>query len=150
MYSYGPPYMAERKQDDQLEHIYSSCVRIRNVALETCQRRWTIGRSGERGSRHDDDDELTYIKTPLKISVELLNDFRRAKSSPSVITGFCESTKKWERDWKRQRQRDWEGKLQLQSVCLHARHLPMFNVFRSLSNIVTTEWKSTLLNIIST
>ena len=37
-------------------------VRIRDVALKTCQRRWTIGRSGERGSgisviaaRHDDD-----------------------------------------------------------------------------------------------
>ena len=41
---------------------YSSCMRIRDVALKTCQRRWTIGRSGERGSGisvlaawHDDD-----------------------------------------------------------------------------------------------
>ena len=48
---------------DQLEHTYSSYVRIRDVALKTCQKRWTIGRSGERGSgisvlaaRHDDDD----------------------------------------------------------------------------------------------
>ena len=56
MFSYGPPHMAEQGQDDQLEHTYSSYVR-------TCQRRWTIGRSGERGSRisvlaarHDDDD----------------------------------------------------------------------------------------------
>ena len=56
------PHMAEQKQDGQLEHIYSSYVRIRDVALKTCQRRWTIGRSGERGSgisvlaeRHDDD-----------------------------------------------------------------------------------------------
>ena len=48
MYSYGPPLMAEQKQDDQLEHIFSSYVRIRDVALKTCQRRWTIGRSGER------------------------------------------------------------------------------------------------------
>ena len=32
MYSYGPPYMAEQKQDDQLEHTYSSYVRIRDVA----------------------------------------------------------------------------------------------------------------------
>ena len=31
-------------------HTYSSYVRIRDVALKTCQRRWTIGRSGERGS----------------------------------------------------------------------------------------------------
>ena len=63
MYSYGPIHMAEQKQDDQLEHTYSSYVRIRDVALKTCQRRWTIGRSGERGwrisvlaARHDDDD----------------------------------------------------------------------------------------------
>ena len=37
-------------------HIYislhNSCyVRIRDVDLKTCQRRWTIGRSGERGLR---------------------------------------------------------------------------------------------------
>ena len=52
--------MAEQKQDNQLEHTYSSYVRIRDVALKTCR---TIGRSGERGlgismlaARHDDDD----------------------------------------------------------------------------------------------
>ena len=52
------------KQDDQLEHIYTSYVRIRDVAQNTCQRRWTVGRSDERGSeisvqaaRHDDDDD---------------------------------------------------------------------------------------------
>ena len=63
MYSYGPSHMAGQKQDDQFEHTYSSSVNIRDVALKTCQRRWTIGRSGERGSRisvqaawHDDDD----------------------------------------------------------------------------------------------
>ena len=33
------PHMAEQKQDDQLEHTYSSYVRIRDVALKTCQRR---------------------------------------------------------------------------------------------------------------
>ena len=56
-----PTHMAEQKQDDQLEHTYSSYMRIRDVALKTCRRRWTIGRSGERGSRisvqaarHDD------------------------------------------------------------------------------------------------
>ena len=63
MYSYGPPHMAKQKQDDQLEHTYSSYVKIRDVALKTCQKRWMIGRGGERGSgisvlvaRHDDDD----------------------------------------------------------------------------------------------
>ena len=39
MYSYGPPHMAKQKQDDQLEHTYSSYVRIRDVALKTCQKR---------------------------------------------------------------------------------------------------------------
>ena len=29
------PHMAKQKQDDQLEHIYSSYVRIRDVALKT-------------------------------------------------------------------------------------------------------------------
>ena len=64
MYSYGPPHMTEQKQDDQLEHAYSSSVRIRDAAPKTCQRWWTIGRSGERRSgismlaaRHDDDDD---------------------------------------------------------------------------------------------
>ena len=56
--------MAKQKQDDQLEHIYNSSVRIRDVALKICQRRWTIGRSGGRGSgitvlaaQHDHDDD---------------------------------------------------------------------------------------------
>ena len=56
--------MAEQKLDDKLEHTYSSYVRIRDVALKTCRRRWTVGRNGERGSgisvlaeRHDDDDD---------------------------------------------------------------------------------------------
>ena len=59
------PHMAGQKQDDKHEHTYSSYVRIRDAALKTCQRRWTIERSGERGSgisvlpaRHDDDDDL--------------------------------------------------------------------------------------------
>ena len=56
--------MAKQKQDDQFEHTYSSYVRIRDVALKTCHRRWMIGKSGERGSgisvlatRHDDGDD---------------------------------------------------------------------------------------------
>ena len=64
MYSYGPPLMAEQKQDDQLEHTYSSDVKIRDVVQKTCCRQWTIGKSGERVSgisvlaaRHDDDDD---------------------------------------------------------------------------------------------
>ena len=68
MYSYGPPHMAGQKQDDQLEHTFSSYERILDVALKTYQRGWTIGRSGERGSGisdlaarlDDDDDDSTY------------------------------------------------------------------------------------------
>ena len=33
------PQMAEQKQDGQLEHTYSSSVRIRDVVLKTCQKR---------------------------------------------------------------------------------------------------------------
>ena len=58
----GPP--ASR----QLEHTHSSYVRIRDVAPKTYQRRWMIGRSGERGSgisvlaaRHDGDDGDKYL-----------------------------------------------------------------------------------------
>ena len=63
--------LAKQKQDDQLEHTYSSFVRIRDVALKTCQKWWTIGRSGERGSgisvlaaQHDDDndDDITILE----------------------------------------------------------------------------------------
>ena len=59
--------MAEQKQDDQHEHTFSSYVRLRDVALKTCQRHGMIGRNGERGSgisvlvaRHDDDPDI-YI-----------------------------------------------------------------------------------------
>ena len=38
-FSYGPPHMAKQKQDDQLKHTYKSHVRIRDVALKTCQKR---------------------------------------------------------------------------------------------------------------
>ena len=59
MYSYWPPHMAGQKQNDLLEHTYSSDVRIRVVALKTCQRRWTMGRSGEWGS------EIVTVRTVL-------------------------------------------------------------------------------------
>ena len=76
MYSYGPPHMAKQKQDAQLEHTYSSSVRIQDVALKTCQRQWTIGRSGERGSgisvlvaRHD---EVYSIPESLGICIHCI------------------------------------------------------------------------------
>ena len=59
------PTHAAQKQDDQLERTFSSYVRIQAVVLKTYLGRWTIGRSGERGSgisvlpaRYDDDNAL--------------------------------------------------------------------------------------------
>ena len=79
MYSYGPPHMAGQKQDNQLEHTFSSYVRIRDVALKTYQRRWTIGRSGERGSGisvlvawHDDVMKISLFRYYTKRSVLFL------------------------------------------------------------------------------
>ena len=67
MYSYGSPHTAAQKQDDQHERTFSSYVRIQVVVLKTCLGRWTIGRSGERGSgisvlpaRYDDDDDIWF------------------------------------------------------------------------------------------
>ena len=46
---------------------YSSSVLIRDVALRTCRKQWTIGRGGERGSEisvlmvHHHDDIYIYI-----------------------------------------------------------------------------------------
>ena len=63
-----PPSHGRAKQGDQLEPTYSSSLRIRDVALRTCQKWWTIGRSGGRGSgisvlvaQQDDDDIYIYI-----------------------------------------------------------------------------------------
>ena len=84
MNSDGPSHMAKQKQDDQLEPTYSSYVRIRDVALKTCQRRWMIGRRDERGSgisvlaaRHDDDDDI-YIYIYIYIYIlHVLPSFSR-------------------------------------------------------------------------
>ena len=76
MYSYGPLHMAGQKPDDKLEHTYSSYVRIWDVALKTCQRRWMIGRNGERGSgisvpagRHDDDKYTALFTHSLNVEI---------------------------------------------------------------------------------
>ena len=68
--------MAVQKQDDQHEHTFSSYVRIRDIVLKTYLGRWTIGRSGERGSGisllparyDDDDDDDDYEVTDLHVS----------------------------------------------------------------------------------
>ena len=75
----------QAKLDDQLEHTCSSYVRIRDVTLKTCQKRWMIGRSGERGSeisvlaaRHDGDDDICIY---LQKCVEYKKKKRKRKRS---------------------------------------------------------------------
>ena len=81
MYSYEPPHMAVQKQDDQHEHTFSIYVRIRDAVLKTCLGRWTIGRSGERGSgisvlpaRHDDDDDITVHNLAISLMSRVFFD----------------------------------------------------------------------------
>ena len=75
--------MAAQKQDDQHEHTFSSYVRIQDVVLKTYLGRWTIGRSGERGSgisvlpaRYDDDDDKDDfgIKSSMMFDMPLNNE----------------------------------------------------------------------------
>ena len=42
--------MDEQKQGDKLEAKYNSSVPIKDVAMKTCRKRWTIGKGGKRGS----------------------------------------------------------------------------------------------------
>ena len=90
--------MAEQKQDDQLEHTYNSYVRIRDVALKTCQRRWTIGKSGERRSgisvlatRHDDDDDDDALLEicSYQVSFEFQKNLFLNKSKCRLIKQFA-------------------------------------------------------------
>ena len=61
-----PLHMDEQRQNDYLESTYNSSVPIRDVALKTCRKRWTIEKSVEKGSgisvlmvrRDDDDDDI--------------------------------------------------------------------------------------------
>ena len=104
MYSYGPPHMVERKQDDQLEPTFSSYVRIRNVALKTCQKRWTIGRSSERGSgisvlaaRHDDDNDDDYVPLLFQPSgkVKVFSQLFASFHSHSVVCWLSKILPYW-------------------------------------------------------
>ena len=64
MYSCGPLHMDEQWKDVQLETTYGNSMPIRDIALRTCWKQWTIGKCRERGSeisiligRHDEDDD---------------------------------------------------------------------------------------------
>ena len=86
MYSLGPLHIIEQKQGNQLEPTYSSSVRIRDVALRTFRKRWTVGRGGERGSgisvlmaRQDDDEHfsrnnITELKELIYAEAKLVCD----------------------------------------------------------------------------
>ena len=79
MYSSGPPYMNEQRQDDQLESTYSSSVSIWDVAVKTCRKQWTIGRGSERESGisvlivqqddDDDDDDIGEKEMPSLVKI---------------------------------------------------------------------------------
>ena len=128
MYSYGPPHMAGQKQDDQLKHTSSSYVRIQDVALKTCQWRWTIERSGERGSGisvptawhddddDDDDDDMLFISstqaTSGSLSSPFINRFReREREREFVCVCLCvREIRVKERIYVRERERERERK----------------------------------------
>ena len=97
MYSNGPPHMSVQKQDDQHEYTFSNYVRIQDVVQKTCLRRWTIGKSGERGSgisvlpaQHDDDDDFRRTRKHLKTisSTEITSNVYHMSASPYKILGI--------------------------------------------------------------
>ena len=93
MLSDGPPHIAEQKQDDQLEHAYSSFVRIRDIALGTCQKRWTIGRSDKRGSgismlAAQDDDDDDEVQTWIEILQNVLLAYFPEESWDVIVFEF--------------------------------------------------------------
>ena len=91
MFSYGPPQMAEPKQAYQHEPTYSNSLRIRDVALRTCQKLWTIGRSGERGSwisvlvAREDDDCLYRLLIYQTITYTSYNNNNNNKINPKTM-----------------------------------------------------------------
>ena len=89
--------MAAQKQDDQLERTFSSYVRIQDVVLKTYLGRWTIGRSGERGSgisvlpaRYDDDDEVVYSQ--LNVNTVLFKTIQFSISTQLSSTWLIDRT----------------------------------------------------------
>ena len=84
MYSCAPLQMDKQKQDDQLEPTYSSSMPIRDVALRTYRKQWTIGMDGERGSgisvliaQHDDDDDIWILYRPvIKLDAQITTKIR--------------------------------------------------------------------------
>ena len=80
--------MDEQMPDDQLEFTYSSSVPVRDVALKTYRKQWTIG-GGERGSgifvliaRHDDDDD-DWLLTVQVLKTSIYNGHKK-RTNPFI------------------------------------------------------------------
>ena len=67
MYSYGPPHIADQKQDDQHEHTFSNYVRIRDVVQKTCHK---VVREGQ-GFTCYQHDMMTMMMIVIRDSVSL-------------------------------------------------------------------------------
>ena len=102
IYIYGPPHMAEKKQDNQLEPTYSSSVRIRDVALMTNQKWWTIGKSGERRSgismlaawHNGDDGDVSEVRYTTAIKSAGCQSQIKASSSLATLNS-CDTMKQF-------------------------------------------------------
>ena len=74
---------------------FSSYVRIRDVALKTCQRRWKIGKRGMRGSgisilvaRHDDIYIYIYIYKCIVCVCVYVGGWVCVCPSPTIMSGM--------------------------------------------------------------
>ena len=115
MYSYGSPHTAAQKQDDQHERTFSSYVRIQVVVLKTYLGRWTIGRSGERGSgisvlpaRDDDDDDddccqlyREFYEKKKKKRIKCLGEIYKQLSCLEISSIICVCVCVWRGDARR-------------------------------------------------
>ena len=108
--------MAKQKQGYHLEPTYSSSVRIRDLALRTSQKRWTIGRSGDRGSgisllaaRQDDDDYIVALygwpEQTIPLSVLARNQTKDFWTWNLAVSGSGKRT--WKESWVKKR--SWEA-----------------------------------------
>ena len=117
--SCGPLHVDEQRQDDQLEPTFHSSVPIRNVALMTCRKQWTMGKGRKRrlgmsvliawqDDADDDNDVCVCAVTPAYIYIYMCvcvclrilgRVFTRIHIFPLSVDG-----EGWDEE------REWEGK----------------------------------------
>ena len=104
--------MAGQKQEDQLEHTSSSYVRIRDVALKTCQRRWMASNN----------NEIWSIVTIYLIYAPLFLNWKLKTA------------------WQKHNRKTWENlqqsKTRYTSVLMKLVHLPSFYTLKWLIGLV--------------